>query len=357
METTHAISVQTDHFHCRSATTLIPLWGRWAKLGITVFSRWRNYYEGINWWDTRIAYDLKAAEGMQKYDPRATVDGRILVRVNGRRIEQLAEIPHISGDIICPSCLTNSGEAAETTGRFIANAALRRIESLAERIKNQVFQSFAASVRSEVGKAYGDITFQACSRALGRFNWKFLLEKTGCEERTRDVVDFTLQNNPIRLFRYNEPADIPAWTRFGEYFVNHELDRIINERMAAVEEARLRRQAERREELSKAGETALDMMRDVLGEDAYSEFKKNNCLVVKKNGYEFHLRDGRFIHSIDPNGGTALLCIHTVGLSCHPIDEVVLAALNIEHYFDEFMRTAIYHNVQNFMKPKSKQRA
>jgi len=354
METTHAIVFQTDQFHCRSATTLIPLWGRWAKLGITVFSRWRNYYEGINWWDTRIAYDLKAAEGMQKYDPRATVDGRIFVRVNGRRIEQLTEIPHLSGDIICPSCLTNSGEAAETTGRFIANAALRRIESLAERLKKQIFQSFAASVRCDIGRTYGDATIQSFSRALSGFNWKFLLEKTYCEERTRNVVDFTLQNNPVRLFRYNEPADIPSWTRYGEHFVNHELDRIINERMAAANAEMRRRQAEH---LSKAGETALDMLRDVLGEESYSEFKKNHRLVVKKNGYEFHLESGQWIHTIDPNGGTAELCIHTVGLSCHPIDEVVLAALNIEHYFDEFMRTAICHNVQNFTKPKSKQRA
>ena len=63
--------------------------------------------------------------------------------------------------------------------------------------------------------------------------------------------------------------------------------------------------------------------------------------------YSFEITPGKFPVVTDPNGKTARFCIHTIGFSCNPIDEVVIAYLHIRNRFDEWMDMAIIHNAQS----------
>lgn len=91
-------------------------------------------------------------------------------------------------------------------------------------------------------------------------------------------------------------------------------------------------------------EKAIMLMRDVCGEGRARSFEHQGFLAIEKNGYHFVLKPNSWIKCTDPNGKKADLCIHTANFSCHPYDEVIIAYLNINNRFTEFMNMAIPHH-------------
>lgn len=340
---THHIRFASDNLNVISASAFVPVYGRLGKLSITTFSQADQFGYGRQ---TRVSYGFRAATKDDYYREPFPLDGRISVPVNGRRVEQQITLPPLNGEILQFSYLCEAGEDA---GRFVASAILRAYESVMDDARLHVRRNVPrGEITDSIDKTLGQTTMRALQNALAGVNWKLMFSKSDAEERTLNVIDYTLQHNPARCIEFKSDASVPSWTR-GEVYTNHELDRRLHE-------SRERREAEQREAAEekrlRAADTAVDMMFDVLGESAVDSYRKTKAIHVDHNGYHFEIGECKWIKCTDPKGGTALLCIHTIALSCHPVDEMVLAALNIKHHFREFMETAIYHDVRKFVKPK-----
>ena len=89
---------------------------------------------------------------------------------------------------------------------------------------------------------------------------------------------------------------------------------------------------------------ATMLLQNVCGSEKFEEFSKCGHITAEKNGFQFVLAPGKFVDCKDSTGRKARLCIHTAALSCHPIDEVIAAWLEIKYNLKEFMETAIFHN-------------
>ena len=89
-------------------------------------------------------------------------------------------------------------------------------------------------------------------------------------------------------------------------------------------------------------------MKKMFGDSGFINFTHNN--------YDFTLTPGQWILCRDPDGFRASLCIHTMGLSCDPIDEIVIAYLHIVNEFDGFMKKSIVHNAEKGFRIDKKEK-
>lgn len=346
---THHVRFVSDDLNVISASAFVPVYGRLGKLSITTFSRASVYGR-----QTRVSYGFRAATKDDYYREPFPLDGKISVPVDGRRIEQRITLPPLSGEILQFSYLIEAGEDA---GRFVASAIMRAYESVIDDARLHVRRNVPrGQITESIDKEFSRATMRALGQALAGVNWKLLFSKSNADDRTINVIDYTLQHNPVRVIEFKSDATIPAWNRRGQVYTNHELDRRLNEARERFEAERraaaARLHAEEEEKRLRAADTAVDMMWDVLGESAVDSYRKTGAIHIDQNGYHFEIGERKWIKCTDSNGGYAELCIHTIALSCHPVDEMVLAALNIKHHFREFMELAIYQVNRNFTKPK-----
>src|SRR5690606_9937696 len=93
---------------------------------------------------------------------------------------------------------------------------------------------------------------------------------------------------------------------------------------------RLERAAKASEYVRMANYKAKCLLRTVCGDELYQEFESRGQITVQNEGYTFEIAPSEFVKCTDPNGKKAKLCIHTQALSCNPIDELVIAYLNIK---------------------------
>lgn len=379
----HSIRLSTEPLTITGVNTYLPIFGRWAVISISVYTK-RDYQEHA----TMISYGIRPVSNKtvkvsredgyfrltreDEFNDReylANRDGLLSLGFGSegsrRIVNQEIVIPVLHGKILEFSYLAHGGEAA---GRAIAQSVLTKLSSIIEEIRQTILRNLAPDIRSQyvgcMAQRYNADTAKALQRFVVSTNWKMLLMRSDCDERCSNVVDFTLQNNPILTYGidHSGPIETVKYSSFGQHFHNEERERIVRERymadMAARQAAHDAAEAayaacrvQRMIEREKANQVAADMLLEVLGTKMAKEFYKSGRITIQKHGYEFVIAPGAWVQCTDPKGGTGELCIHTVGLSCNPIDEVVIAALNIEHHFQEYMHKAIVHRSNGFMKP------
>lgn len=304
------------------ATVVIqsPLFARGVDITLSVYTFTRDKH-------TAITFGLQPS--LEESIDMGLRGGFLRISEPDRCLEQRIDLPSIHGEILGLSEL--SLESGVEDARPICNAILRRFESVFESCRQHLLKNIASSARQKVAewihKIYGEYTKELTQNFLKKINWKFLFPDDCYGAEFINVIDFTLNNNAIRADNILAPKnDIP----------------IINDQALVINTTHL------------AGLKAETLLERIIGSEGFNHFKTNGCFDFVAFGYRFSLAPRQFIKCTDPNNKTARLCIHTAGLSCHFLDEITIAFLNLRHdeTFLPFMKTAIYHSVQSgFKKP------
>ncbi|MHC5005877.1 MAG: hypothetical protein ACYTGF_00790 [Planctomycetota bacterium] len=273
-----------------------------------------------------------------------------------RRIEQVM-VPY-PAVFVSAVAFTDMSDGGVPLGRRVVRAVLRRFEALLELSRRSIRAGFADHVRDRAiaftHRAYGQTTAHTAT-LLGTLHWRLLLEGSECGTECLDTVEYTTVHNPpqyLELADENEMEveplrrDVQPGGRVLRH-LRHQAD------MLAWQQQKAQRDAE----YTTAKARAVELMRDVCGEAPTEQFVKYNCIILEHEGYVFTLRPDGMTPCRDPHGNEARLCVHTRGFCCHPVDEIIIAYLNIRHRFREFMRTAnVFARDPGFRMPPLRER-
>lgn len=301
-----------------TANTSLPLFGRLAKFSISSYCFNQHGGSGVG-----LSFGLRPFAKTDRRDMdgfAADPDGKVAMGDGSaghyRAIEQEVVIPYINGQMLAMSDLSAGGVEG---GRVVCTAVLRSVESIVESVRLAVRKNLGKSVADKFIKLlndrYNSETHKAAIALVKSINWKLMLMAATVDEQSMSVIDYTLANNPPRLFdiAWAEPTDITPIQNVHFQFQGFNV----------------------------ADLKATALLRIVCGAELAAEFMERGSITFKKNGYTFIVKPHSFVECYDPDNRRGSLCIHTVGLSCNPIDELSIAYLNIMNHFDEYMKTAI----------------
>jgi hypothetical protein len=268
-----------------------------------------------------------------------------------RQVEQVL-VPHPTVYVSVLD-LTDMSEGGASLGRRVVRSMLRRFEALLEHSRRSIRDGFADPVRDRAirhtHQAYGRSTAHSAVM-LGTLNWPFLLEGSECGAECLDTIAYTTAHNPPQFMELVEEDEMDVEPMAGDARPEGQVRRDMGHR--AVMLRRQQQRALRRAERAAGAARAVELMRSVCGEAMTDQFTRENHITLEHEGYEFRLSPDRMIPCRDPNGRTASLCIHTRGFCCHPIDEIIIAYLNIRHRFGDFMHTAnLFDRDRDFQMP------
>jgi hypothetical protein len=298
-------------------SALLPVYGRFARLSITAHH--------VAMMDDRVSHlhfdcrPLERDDNPPKKIRGASWDGRLFLndKANNRLLEQRIELPTLFGSI----CNGNFSDGDEEIGRFVAGGIMRSVESIVETTRRYIRKSLGRScfglVSDIISRRYGGRTIDSVNAFLKSVDWGRMFNGSYCGDKALNVVSYTLANNPLNLFNLDaDESNSIALIALNQHGVADSLD------LPSIK--------------------ATELLKNVCGDDKLFEFMEHGYITASNHGYKFILTPSKFIRCIDPFGKLADLCIHTVGLSCHPIDEVIAAWLEIKWNMGEFMQTAIY---------------
>ncbi|MHC4590028.1 MAG: hypothetical protein ACYTAQ_12035 [Planctomycetota bacterium] len=236
---------------------------------------------------------------------------------------------------------TDMSEGGATLGRRVVRSMLRRFEALLEHSRRSIRDGFAGPVRDRAIRhthlAYGQSTARSAT-ILGTLQWPLLLEGSNCGQECLDTIAYTTTHNPPQFLELVDDEEMDVEPLDRDEPLGGRLLRNVRHRADMLE--RQQHRAQRENEHAAGTARAVELMRNVCGEAAADQFTRDNYIILEHDGYEFTLSPDRMIPCRDPNGKKARLCIHTCGFCCHPVDEIIIAYLNIRHRFGDFMHTA-----------------
>lgn len=320
MDVKHSHS-KNDNISESSASTIVSVYGRWVHVRLSTFcildSKLTSVQIHLSPVDksTRIDFMQGGYNGLLHLRQKVGVESKIL--------EQDISLVPFYGTILDFSDLQGDGVSI---GREIATIVLRRIESLIETVRDRIRASVGSSVKSVVlnhlHERYGKFTKIGFQNFLKDVNWNLLFSGSNCTEDFFTVVCASLSNNPVRAFDliHDGDTDDIKPLKFGNRF------HISSSTIADAK--------------------ARSLLRLVCGDKLADQFLETGYLSMTNEGYKFIIKPMSWVQCTDPNGKTAELCIHTVGFSVNPVDEVIIAYLNIKHKLKEYLSTAILHRVQ-----------
>lgn len=313
MKITYTSELKSSEATVTTAHCQLPLFGRWTELSVKAYCICDF---------TTVSFNLRNIPNSElkgnSYD--AVVDGIFHVArgESGNRqiFDQHLNVPHIFGMLLDSSTLKDGGVAA---GRTVVDSILRRIESIIETVRQAIIKDTCKALRQTVLKTLHD-RFQKPTRLtietfLGAINWRLLFRVAGCDEEQLKVIDFSMLNNSPRFHSLLDSliSDIPL-------IQSSTLGSFDNTTIANLK--------------------ATNLLKMVCGEKLADEFAKHGQITVKAQGYTFIVRPRAFVECTDPNGKKAKLCIHSLGLSINPIDELSVAFLHIRHTLQEYLDVA-----------------
>ena len=312
MKTTYR-QISGDQVHMTTATVLAPLFGRWCSLSVTA------YCPGD---ELAITFALAPAERSACPDSpfEALPDGILRVRdgagASYRVVEQEIVFRPLNGWVLELSDVRDGGVEA---GRMIVAAVLRKLEAVFETVRQTVRRGIAEGIRGRAIPLLRERFQQATRRTItelpGSLHWPLLLDGSGCGDECLNVVSYSLAHNPpnFRDIDIDGDSGIPT----------------VGNESACLDPGSL------------ADARAATLLRRVCGEPTAEEFRQTGRITVESGGYRFVIAPRAFVECTDPNGRRGRLCIHTAGLSCNPIDELIVAYLSIRYRLREYLRTAI----------------
>lgn len=206
-------------------------------------------------------------------------------------------------------------------------------ETIRQRIRSYLAYDFREKSAVWLENVFGDASRDNMMTALKDMHWPFLLQRTSAPEQFINVLETEL-NIAVPYYTpltYEGKAEVMPLDLSGEG---------MGEVMKGI-----------------ARKKAFALMDQVLGKEASFQFGLGKPLRTQKNGYTFIIKERSFVECKDPEGHGAKLCIHTYNMACNSIDEVVIAYLNIKHCFDDYMKTAVFHSVEDgFIYPSGRRR-
>jgi hypothetical protein len=341
----------------RSADTVVSLYGARGKVKISTviihsgaglrlqhpFTLIRLGYTPLVNHDDRHGWEDCAYHGVVRVP-----DTSMGVR---RQVEQvLASHPAL---YVYLQDFTDMSEGGSALGRRVVRTVLRRVESLIEHSRRSIRNGFAAQVRDRAirhtHEAYGQSTARIAT-ILGTLQWPLLLEGSNCGTECLDTIVYTTAHNPPRFLELVDDDEMDVEPLNRDESMGGRFLRNFRHRADMLERQQLR--AHREAEHAAGTARAVELMRSVCGEAMAEQFTTHNRIILEHDGYELTLSPDRMIPCRDPNGKKARLCIHTRGFCCHPIDEIIIAYLNIRHRFGDFMRTAnLFGRERGFQMP------
>ncbi len=312
-----------------SASAHLPLFGRWCKLNVTSYSVGGG---------TAITFGLeksKTSEIRHNQSDASSNGAVVLARgMGGNRqtFEQDIVAPKLVGQLLDWSTLEGGGTQA---GRTVSDAIMRRTESIVETVRQSIRRNLGENAKDQtlrmLNHRYGKATYETIRSFLGEINWRLMLEGAGLTDDAATVIDYELAHHPIRVYRITHgDTDIPL-------LANAALNRFDRTTLANIK--------------------ATTLLKKVCGEKLGEQFEKTGKIIIRQYDYRFVIIPGQFVECVDPNGKTARLCIHTIGFSCNPIDEVIISYLHIRNKFDEWMRMATVHGAEQGFQRSRKQLA
>jgi hypothetical protein len=250
---------------------------------------------------------------------------------------------------------TDMSNGGAPLGRRVVRAMLRWFEALLEHSRRSVRHGFSNRVRDRAiqftHQLYGQATAETAT-LLGTLHWPLLLEGSDCGTECLDTIGTTTELNPARYLELADANDMDVEPLVGNARSGHEVRRDVRHELDIL--LREQQRAQRDAEYAAGRQRAVELMRSICGADLADQFATTNCLVLEHEGYEFTFRPDGMIQCRDPNGKQASLCIHTRGFCCHPVDEIIIAYLNIRNRFRDFMRIAnVYRRDRAFRMPGS----
>lgn len=243
-----------------------------------------------------------------------------------RYIEQDICLPVVKTTILSESDING---AEVLGGRTIVQSLLQTFESIFENIRLRIHDRFAVNYRDEFVRQsdvrYSKETLSFIRTFLGLINWQLMLNGSKVSDDCLTVVCNSFSRNHPRCFNlgYAGDTDIDPVLPPPLYYDPSLL----------------------------ADLKATILLKMVCGDTHAEFFSKHGYLLVSKDGYQITLKPGAFFNITDPHGRSARLCVHTVNLSCNPIDEVVIAYLHIQNDFESWLRTANVFSNNGFKRP------
>lgn len=273
--------------------------------------------------DNRFAISFGTRPSVENQLSFSLVNGLFRITEKHRILEQKIEVPTCHGFICNYSQMNGDNEL----GRYIADLFLRKFESIFETHKQWMLKNLSSVTKDlvvqKINNIYGQQFIENCN-ILKQINWKFLFQRFNDE--CSGVINFILSNNNFAFNTLNNSQHKIPILKFQ--FLNDGIDL--------------------------PGIKAENLLAQVIGEDRATEFKHTGSVQFISQGYTFKLAKNRWVECKDAKGHKARLCIHTIGLSCHPLDELTIAYMYLNNpvTFKEFMNTAIYYDKdEGFLKP------
>jgi len=260
-----------------------------------------------------------------------------------RVIEQSLDVRPVFAEILP---LTDISDGGVVFARNFMRDLFRVYESIMQHIRCSICKSIVESVR-DMAIDYLETNFthnleDLSKNLLGSMHWPLMFDQTKCGDEALGVIQYTSEHNPIRYGSlYDEPDD--ELTNLIKSSFNRSSGNVYDYLKNAKKE--------------EADARAKILLKTVCGEELYEQFRTEKYISITKNGYQFFIKRGELISCIDPNGNMGTLCIHTSGLSCHPIDEMIIAYLNIKNNFYEYMDMAVVHKGRGTFKKPAREKA
>lgn len=360
------------------AKTVIPFCGRYAEISVSVATnRDLRHNESVTqvrfgFRPTNNAIDKVRNIGGQFFTMRVDefdTSGLIGARRDGmlifneptddgryRSVEQVIDYPELGGTIVENSFFRG---AADDLPQFIADKLRDKLESVFEHCRGFVSKGISDFAKERAYNRLDDTigyTRKYINEFVQNVNWAMLFNWTDCGEDMAVAIDAAVRNTTLRLNDFAQQNHaFESFVPYAEPYDNAHINELFAERRAAEMAEWEREQAERNANREKANQTAISMMYDFLGESFGKQFEAKGYVELTQNGYHFTVAPSANIRVADPKGNRAGLCIHTINFSCNPIDEIVIAVLNIQNRFYEFMAKANYFLTDmDFVKPKLK---
>jgi hypothetical protein len=276
-----------------------------------------------------------------------------------RCIEQVIKLPDLVLEVFPLKDVT---QATEGDARDICQSVFRYFSSVVETVRKSVIDSFSKEIVDEASKnqdkKYGLFSEKTVRTLLGSLNWPLLVSEMPVADAVKNIIDYIFSNNRPAYYSLVSEGDKDAFNVLeNKTGIEHLESRIasiegmISREQDAIKVRELQAEWERErvildEKIRLANQKANELLKLVCGEEIFNEYLKRGFLHIENEGWSFLLKPNAHVQTFAPNGSSANLCIHTVNLSCNPIDEMVLAYLHIRHKMDEYLAIAIPHGIK-----------
>lgn len=262
-----------------------------------------------------------------------------------REVEQRINLGALQTSVVG---LVELGEFTQQPVEEVGRTILRKLESLFENARKKIRADFATTVRESgcgwMDSVYGKSCRKDYENLLKSLHWGLLFSGCPQQDQVTRTLDLLFQANIPRYFELSSQGNLEA-----EDLVWYKEDE--PELLSRWREEEYKRREKERQELEEKKDAesrakAEALLRRSCGEVVYQQFVAEKKIIAENAfGWKLELvyRDWGVL-VFDPEGRKGHLCVHTPGMSCHPLDEMIIVYLYFMHKFEELMANSNVFN-------------